>query len=650
MTDNRFTDEQERYLKGVTAGLHLARGVPGMTGLTAGKRLRPDDWHAQARIRAEAAGGTLASQEDAKAELNPLDMWDEMAALAANGAYPKGDDVFLMKGNGLFYVAPNQDSYMCRLRMPGGIWSSHQVRGVAELAQAYGGGYTHVTTRANLQIREIGPRDPLNVAMGLADIGVHNRGAGGDNIRNITGSPLAGIDPDELIDVTPYCRAMHHHILNHRELYGLPRKFNIAFDGGGRISALQGTNDIGFSAVLPRADGPLPRKPYFRLGLGGITGHQDFARDTGVMLKPEECVPVAHAVLKVFLMNGDRTDRDKARLKYVLDRWGFDKFMRAVQKELDFPLRWYDLARCAPRAPVVRDGHMGVHDARQEGMHYVGVICPVGRLSVAQMHALADIADRYGDRKLRATVWQNIVLGGIGRADLDDVRQAIEAAGLHVEASPARTGMVACTGSWGCKFGNAETKGNAMKLVAHIESTLALDQPINFNVTGCPNSCAQHYIGDIGLLGARVDDPDAHDPEEADQVDGFHVFIGGGYEDTEGIARELATSVPAARMPTYIETLLGLYLDDRDEAESFVVWARRQDLADLRERLAERSTAAAEAQTAIEQAPATDADTPEGARTALEPTVESDAEPGQNPPNADAERGEDDDDDQTNAA
>ncbi|GAB3680346.1 NirA family protein [Salinisphaera aquimarina] len=600
MTDNSFNDEQQRYLRGVTAGLHLARGVPGMTGLTGGKRLRPDDFHAQARIRAEAAGGELCGQEKAKADLNPNDMWDEMAGLAARGEYPKGDMVFLMKSNGLFYVAPNQDSYMCRLRMPGGIFSAHQFRGVADLAEQFGGGYTHVTTRANLQIREIGAAHSLDVLMGLQDIGILNRGAGGDNIRNITGSPLAGIDPQELIDVTPYCRAMHHHILNHRELNGLPRKFNIAFDGAGRISALEGTNDVGFAAVLPKGDGPLPRRPYFRLLLGGITGHQDFARDTGVMLKPEECVAVAHAVLRVFLSSGDRTDRDKARLKYVLDRWGFEKFMREVQKQLPFTLRRYPLARCETRAPVEKSGHVGIHDQAQRGKRYVGVVVPVGRLTVAQMHLLADLADRYGDARLRTTVWQNLLLGDIAKADVDSVVKAIVGAGLHVEASPARAGMVACTGSFGCKFANAETKGNAMTLVEHLEKTLELDEPMNIHVTGCPNSCAQHYIGDIGLLGCKVDDPDAADPEEADQVDGFHVFVGGGYEDEQGIARELAASVAASRLPVYIEQLMGAYMDRRHKGERFVAFARRHEISELRELIAERSEAAARAQAAAE--------------------------------------------------
>jgi len=618
MTDNTFDEEQQRYLKGVTAGLHIARGVPGMTGLTTGKRLRPDDFHSQARIRAQAMGGELTSQEQAKADLNPNDMWNEMVQLANAGEYPKGDDVFLMKGRGMFYVAPNQDSYMCRLRMPGGIFSSHQFRAVADLADTYGGGYTHVTTRANLQIREIGPKDPINVLTGLADVGLVVQGSGGDNIRNITGSPLAGIDPDELIDVTPYCKQMHHHILNHRELYGLPRKFNIAFDGGGRISALEGTNDIGFSAVMPKADGPLPRRPYFRMGLGGITGHKDFARDTGVMLKPEECVPVAHAVLHVFLANGDRTSRDKARLKYVLDRWGFDKFMREVQKQLPFTLRRYPLSRCEARHPVEKAGHISIHD-HGDDKQYAGIVLPVGKLTIPQMHGLADLADRYADSKMRTTVWQNLLLGNVDKSDMNALVSGIEQLGLHVNASPARTGMVACTGSFGCKFANAETKGNALKLVDHLEATLDLDEPLNIHMTGCPNSCAQHYVGDIGLLGARVADPEADDPEEADQVDGFHVYIGGGYESEEGIARELATSIPVVHLNAYLENLLGLYLEERQDGERFVAFARRQEIDDLRKRLAERSDKAAAAQGESEERAYSEAeaqaDTPEEVKT-----------------------------------
>ena len=166
---------------------------------------------------------------------------------------------------------------MCRLRIPNGILTHWQLAGVADLAERYGGGYAHVTTRANLQIREIEARDAVALIEGLADLGITTKGSGADNIRNVTGSPTAGIDPQELIDTRPFARAWHHHILNHRELYGLPRKFNVAFDGGGAIPVLEDTNDIGFTAVTVREGAGVEPGVWFRLALGGITGHQDFA-------------------------------------------------------------------------------------------------------------------------------------------------------------------------------------------------------------------------------------------------------------------------------------------------------------------------------------------------------------------------------------
>src|SRR5690606_30614589 len=164
------------------------------------------------------------------------------------------------------------------------------------------------------------------------------RGSGADNIRNITASPNSGIDPDELIDVRPYAKGLHHYILNNRDLYGLPRKFNVAFDSGGSIDTAADTNDIAFMAVRVTeaslakagASGVAPGV-YFRVELGGITGHKDFARDTGLLLKPDELVAVAAGLIRVFNENGDRTDRKKARLKYLLGRWGVEKYLEETQ-------------------------------------------------------------------------------------------------------------------------------------------------------------------------------------------------------------------------------------------------------------------------------------------------------------------------------
>ena len=319
-----FTEDQKQYLEGFIAGIAAKRGIALPNGAPSPAApagisdpeasSNPTLIHRAAQDRAVAAGGTLVPEELAKRAKNPFDMWDEMAANAAAGRFPKGTDVFLHKFHGLFYVAPNQDAFMLRLRLPGGILLAHQATGLAAIAERFGGGNVDITTRANLQIREIGAAHPLDVLTAVDELGLTSRGAGADNIRNLTGSPLAGIDPQELIDTRPLTRGLYHHILNHRELYGLPRKFNIAFDAGGRIGVLEDTNDIGFAAVRVGPGKPVPEGIYFRMLLGGLTGHGNFAQDAGVLLEPGEVVAAAGAILRVFIDHGDRTDRKKARL------------------------------------------------------------------------------------------------------------------------------------------------------------------------------------------------------------------------------------------------------------------------------------------------------------------------------------------------
>ena len=422
---------------------------------------------------------------------------------------------------------------MCRLRLPAGVMTTHQFRGVAAIAEGQGGGYTHVTTRVNLQIREIKAADTLTVLTSLQDLGITPRGSGADNIRNITASPTAGIDPSELIDTLPLARSMHHYILNHREMYGLPRKFNIGFDGGGTVAVLEETNDIGFTAVRVRGAEEVPDGVYFRMALGGITGHQDFAVDSGVLLRPEECVPAAAAVIRVFIENGDRTDRRKARLKYVLDRWGHAKYLEETQKHLPTPFRLFPIERCEPRIPAVRGAHIGVHPQRQPGLFYVGVVLPVGRLSCDQMRALAATAERHGGGTIRLTVWQNLLISDVPEGRVEQVKAEVEAIGLGCKATEVRKGLVSCTGNFGCKFAAPDTKRHSLAIADYLDTRLELDVPINIHVTGCPNSCAQHYIGDIGLLGTEVEAGD-------DLVEGYHIFLGGGYGPDRDNGRELA--------------------------------------------------------------------------------------------------------------
>ncbi len=576
-----FTDEQKNYLQGFVSGLEARRAAQGLPPLAPGKASSggapsgPEAIHHQAQDRTVAEGGKLVAEEQAKRAKNPFDMWDEIAANAAAERFPKGTDVFLTKYHGLFYVAPAQNSYMCRLRMPGGILTAAQFRGIADLAAAYGGGYADVTTRANLQIREIGAAHAPNVLMGLQDLGLTSRGSGADNIRNITGSPAAGIDPQEIIDTRPLARALHHHILNHREMYGLPRKFNIAFDGGGRVAVLEDTNDIGFAAVEVGEGAGVEPGVYFRLQLGGITGHGDFARDTGVVVGPDECVAVATAIVRVFTDNGDRTDRKKARLKYVLDRWGFDKYLEETQKHLSFPLRRVPLSACKPRAAIEKHGHLGIHPQRQEGLVYIGVALPVGRLTVEQMRGLARIAETLGSGTIRLTVWQNLMISDIPQARVEEAKAALTALGLGHSANNIRGGLIACTGNTGCKFAASNTKGQALILADYLEARVPLDQPVNIHLTGCHHSCAQHYVGDIGLLGAKVE-------KGEETVEGYHLYIGGGAGTEQKIAREVWSSVPFSEVPARVESLLRAYLTYRLADESFYSFANRHEIDALR--------------------------------------------------------------------
>lgn len=585
-----FSTEQKRYLEGFVSGVQAGRVARGMSPVGSGSAapaepMGPDAAHIKAQESAKARGKKLADQENWKREENPFDSYARFKAQAERGEYPKPPDNFRWRYYGLFYVAPAQDSYMCRLRIPNGILTHWQFAGIADVAERFGGGYANITTRANVQIREIEAADAVNVVEAVQDLGLSSRGSGADNIRNVTGTPTAGIDPFELLDTRPYARAWHFHVLNDRSLTGLPRKFNVAYDGGGRIAALEETNDIGFQAVEVEDGAPVAAGIYFRLMLGGITGHKDFARDTGVILEPSRATQVADAIVRVFIDSGDRTNRNKARLKYVLDDWGFDKFLDAVEAKLGAPLTRIDASHIKPRRTPDRLAHIGVHAQKQAGLNWIGLVLPVGKLTCHQIRAVAALARDLGDGEIRLTVWQNLVVSGVADANVAAALDRIEAMGLAAEASSVRAGLVACTGSTGCKFAAANTKGTAEAIANHVEGRLALDTPVNIHLTGCHHSCAQHYIGDIGLIGARVPVGD-----DGDTVDGFHILVGGGSGADATIAREIERNVKSEDCPAAVERLLGAYLAHRtDAAETFFAFVNRHDI-DTLQRLAGGAT------------------------------------------------------------
>jgi ferredoxin-nitrite reductase len=573
-----FEPEQKRYLEGFVAGLQIAksaataRATPAVGG-AAPALSGPDAPHIAAQDRFLRAGAKLSDQEKFKRELHPFDGYEKLKAQAAANTPPKPDDNFRWRFFGLFYCAPTQNTYMCRLRIPNGILKAAQFDGISEAAERYGGGYTHVTTRANLQMREVEPKNAVALVEHIQDIGLYSRGAGADNIRNVTGTPTAGIDPQELIDTRPYAREWHFHILNDRTLYGIPRKFNVGFDGGGVIAVLEDTNDIGFQAVKVKDGFGVEPGIWFRLAIGGITGHRDFAHGTGVVVKPSEATLVADAVVRVFIDQGDRTNRTKARLKYVLDAWGMEKFLAAMEEKLGRKLVHVPAEALAPRPLIDRFAHIGVHPQKQPGLNWIGVALPVGRMDCAQMRGLAAVARGFGDGDLRLTVWQNLLISGVADADVAEAEEAIAALGLSTKASALRAGLVACTGNTGCKFAASDTKRHAGEIAAWCEPRVAIDTPVNIHLTGCHHSCAQHFISEIGLLACKV-----QTSEEGDAVEGYHILVGGGFGTHAALGREIYRDVKSEDAPRTVERILKAYVTHRvSPQESFLAFAQRHE-------------------------------------------------------------------------
>ena len=309
--------------------------------------------------------------------------------------------------------------------------------------------------------------------------------------------------------------------------------------------------------------------------LCGITGHKQFASDCGLLLKPNEAVPVAAAMIRVFIEHGDRTNRKKARLKYLVDDWGVEKFLEAAKEKMAFPPQALPLDACEPRAATLQHGQVGVYDAKVPGENYIGVVVPVGHMLPEQMKAMAELADRYGQREIRLTAWQNLILPGIADADLGAVKEAIVGMDLHYQSTTISGGLVACTGNAGCKFSASNTKGHALQLAEFLESEIELDQPINIHLTGCPHSCAQHYVGDIGLLGTKV-------KVGEEKVEGYSVVLGGGVDERQAIAHEIFPGTAFEDLKPLLQKVLQTYLEQREGKETFWQFSRRHSADELK--------------------------------------------------------------------
>jgi sulfite reductase (ferredoxin) len=475
------------------------------------------------------------------------------------GVYTQGDGAGAVGGSGGEGKATPY--FMLRIRLSNGFINARQLRAVAGLAEKFAGGIADITVRQNIQLHWITIKDLPQVLETLFETGLTSMATCGDVTRNITGCPLAGLDAHELCDASPLVDEAVRLLVNNPEFYNLPRKFKISISGCRDWCSYPEINDLAFTPAVREAGGRRETGFSIRVG-GGLSTEPHMAVRLDAFVRPEQVISVTKAVSELF-READvlRENRERARLKYLFlqNGWTAESFLRAIEQKAG-----YKLDPAVPEhvpADVFRD-HVGIHPQKQPGLFYVGAAVLRGRISPQQLRAAADLALRYGNGELRTTNTQNLVIVNVPREKTAAVALALETAGLHVSASPFWRGAVACTGSEFCKLAITETKAFTRWLVEELEERLPeFDQQLKLNVTGCPNSCGQHRIADIGLEGKKI-------KSEGRIQDAYYFCLGGAVGEHAAFARPVGYRCAANEVPEAIERLLRSYLEHRRAGEN----------------------------------------------------------------------------------
>lgn len=548
----------------------------------------------------EVAKETKAQRvERLKRELNPWAAYSEIVRFAREGfeaippewlgtyfrwwgIYTQGDGVGAVGGKGGEGKAVPY--FMLRIRIPNGILTAAQLRVLADLTERHARGVADLTVRQNVQLHWVRIEDLPTIFSALGDHGLSSLGTCGDVTRNITGCPLAGLDADEIVDASPLVHAATAMVNGSPEFYNLPRKYKVSITGCRVWCSYPEINDVGLTAVR---DGYTGHVGYsLRVG-GGLSTQPHLAPRLNAFVRPDQVLAVVKGVSEIFRdSDALRQNREKARLKFLfLDHgWTPDRFLDALQARLGFPLD--------PAVPETlpeesyRD-HVGIHPQKQAGLVYAGLPILRGRLAPDEMRGLAGLAERFGTGELRTTTMQNLVIVNVPQTRARELDRAIDRAGFRLDASPFRRGTVACTGSEFCKLALTETKGFARWLVEDLEARLpGFQEHVRINVTGCPNSCGQHWIADIGIEGKKI-------KMDGRLVDAYYFCVGGAVGRHQAVARPVGYRVPASAVPEAVERLLRAYLAERRPDQSFRAFCAARTDEELRTFLAGEPVAAA---------------------------------------------------------
>ncbi|MFY9555912.1 MAG: nitrite/sulfite reductase [Blastocatellia bacterium] len=492
------------------------------------------------------------------------------------------DDEALFRWYGIYTQRPASDGYfMVRMRIPGGELTTEQLRTIADLSGEHGRGLADVTVRQNIQLHWVRVEGLPDVLDRLRAVGLSTTEACGDCVRNIINCPVSGVDQDELYDTTPLIRQTNDFFVGNRDFSNLPRKFKIAITGCAVRCVYPEINDIGLFAVHDGEHGGVAFRA--RVG-GGLSTTPRFSKDLGVLIEPDEVVDLCGAIASVFRKEGNRENRKRARLKFLIEQWEIPRFREAVEAQLGHKLRRAPDAEANPVNERDRS-HLGIHGQHQQGLYYAGLSILGGRTSGDDLRRFADLADEYGSGRLRTTNTQNIILLDVPERNLEALTEDLDRFGFEYQPSWSRKGIIACTGVQFCKLALAETKNRAVELNDYLESAVDLDDAPRISVTGCPNSCGQHHICDVGLEGSLT------------TIDGvkketFQVFLGGGVGTRETFGRRIGVRLPSEELAESMARLFTRYKEDRTDGETFQEFCLRHSNQELAAFLARPSIAA----------------------------------------------------------
>ncbi|MGH7492408.1 MAG: nitrite/sulfite reductase [bacterium] len=511
---------------------------------------------------------------------------------------------------GIYGQRADQAGYnMIRVKVPYGLLTTKQLHRLARIAEEFADGVAHITTRQDLQFHWVRLEKVPAVMADLAEVGLTTREACGNTVRNIVGSPLAGIDPDELFDVTPYARQLAKHLLRHVLSQQLPRKFKISFSGSPNESdgVIPWIHDIGLVAALG-VDGHRGFKVY----VGGGLGSQPRVADLLEEFTPADLlIPTAEAILTIFNKNGNRENRNKARMKYVLWKMGLQEFRRLVQEERrrvlnsgrDFSapeeLEETGYLPISSTQPVVRNGDLAVRNwldanvfpQKQRHYHLVYLNPTIGDLTATQLSALGEIAEQFSNGQVRTTTQQDVVLRWIRSSDLYDLYKKLKQFDLHQSGAQTIAHVTSCPGADTCNLGVTHSRALGKALTALFQENSGWKEAlaeVRVKISGCPNSCGQHHVASLGFYGATR-------KAGEHQIPSYVLLLGGGFNSGKQNFGETIGKIPARRVPEAVSRLLHGFLSERNDDEKFWDYVDRIGVAQFRSRLQDLTALPSEA-------------------------------------------------------